>query len=439
VLDPIPSVITPPQAAQTLRASYFRPFHMHASLGPSAAVAQMKDGKLTVWTHAQGVYPVRAVLAPALGLSEADVHILHMEGPGCYGQTGADDAAFDAAILAQAHPGRPISLKWMRTDEHRFEPYGPAMAMELQASLDPDGEIMAWNHTVWSYPHLGRPRAGGGSTSGLLASWYLETPFERPVPQPAMWKHVGAHRNADPLYILPRKRVVEHFVADSPFRTSSMRGLGAYGNVFAIESFMDELAHAAGVDPVGFRLRYLHDPRAREVLEAAVEKAGRHPLGPGHGRGVAFAQYKNRACYCAVVMDVSVNEETGDIRLIRAVIAADAGQIVNPDALSNQLEGGLIQSSSWTLHEQVQFDRAGVTSLDWETYPILRFSQAPVVETVLLNRPGAPFLGGGEASQGPTGAAIANAVFDASGIRLRTLPFTPARVRLERVDDSLPG
>ena len=428
VADPIPETTPPPNAARTLQATYFRPFHMHASLGPSSAVAHMED-VLTLWTHAQGVYPVRAYVAHALEMDEADVHVIHKEGPGCYGHNGADDAAFDAALLARAFPGRPVSLKWMRTDEHRWEPYGPAMAIQMEASLDANGEIVDWNHAVWSYPHLGRARAGG-KVSGLLASWYLAEPFERPVPQPAMWNHVGAHRNADPLYVFPQKQVVKHFVADSPLRTTSMRGLGAYGNVFAIESFMDELAHAVGVDPVAFRLRYLQDPRAREVLEAAVDRAGQpSPSGPGRGRGVAFARYKNRACYCAVVVDVQVNRETGDIRLEHAVIAADAGQIVNPDALSNQLEGGLIQSASWTLKEQVQFDRAGVTSVDWETYPILRFPEAPTVETVLLNRPGAPFLGSGEASQGPAGAAIANAVFDAVGVRLRKVPFTPERVR----------
>ena len=206
VNDPIPEKVTPPSAAQTLRATYFRPFHMHASLGPSAGVAWMEGGKLTVWAHAQGVYPARAVIAHGLGLAEEDVHVIHREGPGCYGQNGADDAAFDAALLARALPGRPVSLKWMREDEHRWEPYGPAMAMAMEASLDADGEIVAWNHEVWSYPHLGRPRSGGGGTSGLLAAWDLAEPFARPKPQPSMWTHVGGHRNADPLGQLPQRR-----------------------------------------------------------------------------------------------------------------------------------------------------------------------------------------------------------------------------------------
>jgi CO/xanthine dehydrogenase Mo-binding subunit len=409
VTDPIPEKVTPSNAVQTLRATYFRPFHMHASLGPPAGVAWMEGGKLTVWAHAQGVYPVRAVIAHGLGMAEGDVHVIHREGPGCYGQNGADDAAFDAALLARAFPGRPVSLKWMREDEHRWEPYGPAMAMAMamEASLDAGGEIVAWNHEVWSYPHLGRPRAGA-QASGLLAAWDLAEPFARPKPQPSMWTHVGGHRNADPLYVLSNKRVVKHWVAESPFRTSSMRGLGAYGNVFAIESFMDELAHAAGVDPVAFRLRYLVDARAREVLEALPSPPAPLPAGEGskRGRGVAFARYKNRATYCAVMVDVSVHPETGEVRLERAVIAADAGQIVKPDGLSNQLEGGLIQAASWTLKEQVQFDRAGVTSVDWETYPLLKFAEVPVVETILLNRPVRHFWAAGRRRRGRRGRRL---------------------------------
>jgi len=235
------------------------------------------------------------------------------------------------------------------------------------------------------------------------------------------------------LYTFPRRRIVKHFLPDSPFRVSALRGLGAYANVFAIESFVDELAHAAGADPVEFRLRYLADERAQAVIEAAAEKAGWRPgkrsQGNDRGRGIAFARYKNRQSYVVVVVDLSVNRASGHIRLERAVVAVDAGQIVNPDNLSNQLEGMLIQSASWTLKEQVAFDRHGVISADWYSYPILRFRDAPEIETVLLNRPGQPYLGIGEGAQGPVPAAIANAAFDAVGIRLRQIPFTPERVK----------
>jgi nicotinate dehydrogenase subunit B len=430
--DPIPPIKAPAEAVQTLAATYFRPYQMHASLGPSAAVAQLRDGKLTVWTHSQGVYPLRAALAHVLGMSVGDIRAIHMDGPGCYGHNGADDAALDAALLARAVPGRPVSLKWMRSDEHGWEPYGAAAAIKMQASLDRNGDVVDWNHDVWGYSHRGRARALG-SISGLLAAWHLVEPFNRPPPRPSMGSQVGIHRNADPLYAFPRRRIVKHFVPDSPLRTSALRGLGSYANVFAIESFMDELAHAAGADPVEFRLRYLSDERARAVVKAAAQKVGwltgKRSAGDGRGRGFGFARYKNRQSYVAVVVDLRVNRDSGQIRLERAVGVADAGQVVNPDGLSNQLEGALIQSASWTLKEQVPFDRQGVISVDWVSYPILRFRDAPNIETRLLNRPGQPYLGIGEGAQGPVPAAIANAIFDAVGVRLRRIPFTPPRVK----------
>jgi nicotinate dehydrogenase subunit B len=430
--DPIPPIEVPAGAMHTVAATYYRPYHMHASLGPSAAVAQLVDGKLTVWTHSQGVYPLRAALAQVLGMPEDGIRAIHMDGPGCYGHNGADDAALDAALLARAVPGRPVSLKWMRVDEHTWEPYGPATVIRMQASLNKDGDVIDWNHDVWGYTHMGRPRLDG-NVSGLLAAWHLAEPFARPQPRPNMGPQGGIHRNADPLYAFPRQRIVKHFVPNSLLRTSSLRGLGSYANVFAIESFMDELAHAADADPVEFRLRYLMDERARATIEAAAQKAGWQPgrrsQGDGRGRGIAFARYKNRQSYVAVVVDLSVNRASGQIRLERAVIAADAGQIVNPDGLSNQLEGAFIQSASWTLKEQVVFDQHGLTSVDWYSYPILRFRDAPEIKTVLLNRPGQPYLGTGEGAQGPAPAAIANAAFDAVGIRLRQIPFTPERVK----------
>jgi len=336
----------------------------------------------------------------------------------------------DAALLARELPGRPVLLKWMRDDENAWEPVGPAMVIEMQASLDYEGEVIDWNHDVWSYPHLGRAR-GGGETSGLLAAWHLAEPFTKPELQPFLASHVDSHRNADPLYSFPQRRIVKHFVPDSPLRVSALRGLGAYANVFAIESFLDELANTAGVDPLQFRLRHLKDERARAVIEAAAEKAGwgQQEREDSHGQGMAFAQYKNRQCYAAIVVDLNVDRSSGQINLERVVIAADAGQIVNPDGLSNQLEGSFIQAASWTLNEQVTFNQSGITSRDWDSYPILRFPQAPLIETVLLNRPGLPFLGSGEAAQGPTPAAIANAVYDAVGVRLREIPFSPERVR----------
>ena len=425
--DTIPPIEAPAGAERTLAATFYRPFHMHASLGPSAAVAQLVDGKLTVWTHNQGVYPLRASLAKVLGMKEGDIRAIHMDGPGCFGHNGADDAALDAALLARNLPGRPVSLKWMRADENAWEPYGPATVIKMQASLNAGGDVIDWNHDVRGYAHSTRPHGDGDGRSGLLAAWHLAEPFP-PLRQELLKFPFGCiHRNADPLYAFPKRRIVLHFLKDSPLRSSALRGLGSYANVFAIESFVDELAHAAGADPVEFRLRHLTDERARAVIGAAAEKMGkRHE---GLGRGIGFARYKNIQSYVAVVVDLSVNRESGRIRLERAVIAVDSGQIVNPDALSNQLEGVFIQSASWTLKEQVSFDSGGITSLDWHSYPILRSSDTPEIETVLLNRPGRPYLGIGEGAQGPIPAAIANAVFDGFGIRLRRIPFTPERVK----------
>jgi CO/xanthine dehydrogenase Mo-binding subunit len=413
-----------------VEATYRRPFHMHASLGPSAAMAELSEGSLTVWSHSQGVSVLRVALAQALEMKAENVRVVHVEGAGCYGHNGADDAALDAALLAHAVPGRPVLLQWMREDENAWEPYGPAMVVKLQAVLDGAGSIAAWSHDVWSYTHMGRPLPYG-ERSGLLAAWHRERPMPAPRARPSLAEHAGIHRNADPIYDLPERRIVKHFVDDAPLRVSSTRGLGAYANVFAIESFMDELAHASACDPIEFRLRHLADARGRAVIEAAAERAGwgSGARAEGRGRGIGFARYKNRKCYAAVIVELEVESGSAEIRLDRAVIAADAGQVVDADGLANQLEGGLIQSASWTLKEQVSFDEFRVVSVDWQSYPILTFPEVPEIETVLLNQPGMPSLGSGEAAQGPTPAAIANAVFDAVGLRLRQIPFTPECLR----------
>jgi len=422
VEGPIPAHRPPERARHTLVARYTRPFQMHASIGPSVALAVFEQGQLHVWSHSQGVTVLRFALAEALRMSPDQVRVTHAEGAGCYGHNGADDAALDAALLARAVPGRPIRLQWMRDDEHRLEPYAPACQVDLTASLDAEGRVIDWSHEVLGYTHMGRGLPYG-KRSGLRAAWELADPLPPPTPRPRLEPHAGIHRNADPLYVFPNKRVIKHFVADSPLRVSSMRGLGAFGNVFAIESFMDELAEAAAMDPLEFRLRHLRDSRARAVLEAAAARASwRRQRSAGHGQGLAVARYKNSKAYAAIVVDVHVAPD-GRLRLERAVIAADAGQIVEPDTLCQQLEGGFIQAASWTLHERVVFDDTGVRNKDWDAYPILRFDEVPELQTVLIDRPDQPFLGAGEATTGPTPAAIANAISHATGVRPRDVPF----------------
>lgn len=435
--DPVPPIEIPQNAVKTLSATYFRPYHMHAAIGPSAGVAQLIDGKLTVWSHNQGPFPLRQAIAHVLDMEDANVRVIHRDGPGCYGHNGADDAGLDAALLARAIPGRPVSIKWMREDENAWEPYGPAMVMDTQASLDKDGNIIDWNFDVYSGQGGGRPRRDREGGSGLMPSWHLEKPFKkqafRPRPGSSRLPQSGSARNAEPIYSFPKQRIVNHFLPESPLRISSQRGLGSFANIFAIESFMDELAHEAGIDPVEFRLHHLTDERGRAVIEAAAEKfgwkSGTKNKKSNHGQGMGFLKYKNTASYVAIMVNLRVNPAGGQIYLENAVIAGDSGQIVNPDGITNQLEGAFLQAASWALREQVSFDQNGITSLDWHSYPILRFRDAPKVDIVLINRPGKPYMGVGEGALGPIPAAIANAVFDAAGIRLRLVPFTPERVK----------
>jgi CO/xanthine dehydrogenase Mo-binding subunit len=421
------------QIVNRFDATYTKRYVAHASIGPSCAVAELKDGRLRIWSHTQGVYPLRRDIATVMKMDPGSVIVSHVEGSGCYGHNGADDVALDAALLARAVPGRPVKVQWMRDDEFAWEPLGSAMVMKLSAGLAPDNSIADWQYELWSNVHNDRPGLPGGVN--LLAAWHLDKPVRpapiRPIPQPAG----GADRNALPLYDFPSQKVVRHLVREMPLRASALRALGAYANVFATESFMDELAGAAGSDPVEFRLRHLKDPRARAVIETVAAKASWKPglkKDGKHGRGIGFAKYKNLACYVACVADVEVDRETGQIRVLRVVAAADAGQIINPKGLEMQMEGGIIQSVSWTLKESVGFDRARVTSRDWAGYPILTFPEVPLVEVHLLDRPEEKSLGSGEASQGPAAAALVNAVSSALGRRIRDLPLTPDKIRQMR-------
>jgi nicotinate dehydrogenase subunit B len=420
-----------PPGTKIVAASYRRAYHMHGSIGPSCAVGLFEDGALTLWTHSQGVYPLRAALAQLTGLSPDKVRVIHLEGSGCYGHNGADDAGADAALLALALPGRPVRVQWMREDEHSWEPYGSAMLTRARAAIDPAGKIVAWDYTVRSFPHATRPNAGPGGAGNLLAARHRAQPMAQPAPKPIPLPEGGGDRNATPLYSIPDVRVQYEFVPEMKLRVSALRSLGAYMNIFSIESFMDELATAAGIDPVDFRLRHLSDPRAREVVTRAAERFGwlAHSQ-PGRGNGFAFARYKNLAAYLAVAVEVSIDRETGQVRLMRAVAAVDSGEAVNPDGIKNQIEGGILQSASWTLYESVRFDRTRILSRDWSSYPIMRFPAVPEsVEVYVIDRPGTPFLGTGEAAQGPTAAAIANAIANAAGVRLREVPLTAGRVK----------
>jgi nicotinate dehydrogenase subunit B len=413
----------------SLTATYARPYVAHASVGPSCAIAQLQGGTLTVWTHTQGVYPDRQAIAEMLHLPPEKVHCIHVQGSGCYGHNGADDAAADAALIAIHLPGRPIRVQWMRDQEFGWEPFGPAMITKARASLDASGRIADWDYGVWSNTHSMRP----GPAGSLLAAQHMSAAFPPPPPKPLPQPEGGGDRNAIPLYDLPRAKVVHHFIPDMPLRISALRSLGGYMNVFSIESFMDELAQAAHADPVAFRLRHLDDPRARDVINATATHfnwATRPKGGHGTGCGFAFARYKNLAAYCAIAIQLKVDHESGRIQVERIMAAVDTGQAVNPDGIRNQIEGGILQSMSWTLYESVSFDDTRIRSVDWATYPIMRFDAVPgTLDVHVIDRSGHPFLGCGEASQGPACAALANAIADATGKRLRELPLTPSRIK----------
>jgi nicotinate dehydrogenase subunit B len=419
---------------KTIEATYTRPYQAHGSIGPSCAVAQLIDGAMTVWTHTQGVYPDRQGIAEMLRMPPASVRLIHVEGSGCYGHNGADDAAADAALIARALPGRPVRVQWMREQEHAWEPFGPAMVTKLKASLDGgNGKITDWHFDVWSNTHSMRP----GGAGAMLAAQHMAQPFAVPAPRPLPLPEGGGDRNAIPIYTVPNAQVVHHFIPAMPLRISAMRALGAYHNVFSIESFMDELAGLAAADPVEFRLKHLEDQRGRAVIEKAALgfgwKSGQKAP-QDRGFGFAFARYKNLAAYCAIASEVEVNRETGRPRLVRAVAAVDSGQVINPDGLINQIEGAIVQSMSWTLYESVTFDDTRITSIDWQTYPILRFDAVPdSIEVHIIDRPGQPFLGSGETGQGPAAASVANAIANATGKRLRNLPLTRKRIK-EAID-----
>jgi nicotinate dehydrogenase subunit B len=415
----------PPAAPGQIEATYTRMHIAHAAIAPSCGLALYRDGRLEVWTHSQGVYPLRDALARTLKLDPAAISVRHAQGPGCYGHNGADDAAADAAVLAMRRPGVPVRVRWRREEEFGFEPVSPAMVVTVRAALDASHRAADWTTEIWSGRHSNRPGSGGN----LLAAEALPDPPPPPPVTESSNPPGAGTRNGEPLYAFAQKRIVHHLIAETPVRTSSLRGLGATLNVFAIESFVDELAERAGIDPVAYRLSLLTDPRAQAVTEHVARISGWQaglPTGTGHGRGIGFARYKNLAAYAAVVAEVAVEE---GIRLLNVWCAADAGLVINPDGAINQLEGGVVQAASWALKEGVRLDTAGIASLDWEGYPVLRFSEVPEVTVELVEpRADLPPLGVGEAAGGPTVAAIGNAVAHALGARLRDLPLTRERV-----------
>lgn len=416
---------TPP-AARRIARRFFRPFIAHASIGTCCAIATWLGNTVTIQCHSQGIYNLRTDLAKALRMPAERIIVQHVEGAGCYGHNGADDVALDAALVARAHPGRPVRVLWSRAEELGWGPVSPAMFVDVEAEADEAGTLLRWTQRVASNGHSGRP--GRGKEPTLLAASMIADPF--PVPpaiNPPLAGGGGAQRNAVPQYRVPALHVGMARITSMPLRTSALRGLGALVNVWAIETVMDELAIQSGEDPIAHRLRHLDDARSRDVLSlaASMSRWATRRKREGFGMGLAVARYKGTGAWCAAVAEIEAGER---ILCRRLWLAGDVGEVINPDGALNQLEGGAVQATSMCLLEAVRHDARRITSDAWDSYPILRFSEVPMVEARLIARPEAPPLGAGEASLGPVIAAIANAIADALDVRVTRWPFTPDNI-----------
>ena len=401
------------ETAQVFRGSFFKPYVMHASIGPACGIAYYKDERLEVWTHSQGVFPFRAALATMLNMKEENIRVTGIPGPGCYGHNSSDDAAADAAVIARTIPGRYIRVQWTRPQENQWEALGCAMRMDVEAGLSDQGSITYWNTGVWTDSHSTRPNADSGT---LLTARYLDSPAN----MQSRGYLGGGYRNAEPYYKVMQKKIVAHYY-DGPLRVSSLRSLGAYANIFAVESIIDEISESLSLHPLDFRIRNLEDIRAIEVLQKLKERTDQVKPSTGEGLGYAFARYKNSDAYCAVAVLARIDAQSV-IELIKMWAVVDAGEVINPDGLTQQTEGGMLQAASWTLMEEVQFDTRHIVSGDWTTYPVFRFRDVPLVEVMLIDRPDEPALGGGEVAMPPVPAAITNAIYRITGERIYDLP-----------------
>ena len=437
-IPPPPLKEPPNNASLTITALYEKPYLMHGAIGPSAACAIFKDSFLKVWSHSQGIYQLRESLAVSFDMETENIKIYHIPGSGCYGHNGADDAAYEAVLIAFNLPGIPILLKWTRSEEHCWEPYGTAMTCKLRGSINKNGKIIDWSHESYGDTFMNRPNPDVNKNphSKFVSSHFIKSPLKWPKSQPTFSPHGGIHRNIVPYYNFKNNRLIKNLVQNLPLRTSSLRSLGAFMNIFSIESFLDELSYEAEIDPVKFRLDHLDDERAKETIRVLDEmmKTDKENSDCFVGSGIAFGRYKNTAAYSSVGIELEVNDHSSII-LKRAWITADVGEIIDPDGVTQQLEGGLIQAASWTLYESVAYDENEIISKDWENYPIMRFDNIPNIKTVLINQPTQPFLGCGETVAGPTAAAISNALFNAIGIRLRRMPFTPDAIQKKLLSD----
>jgi len=423
--------------AKNIKATYNFPVQTHASIGPSCAVADYKDGKLTVWSASQATHSMQHELSVITGLPKESIRLIYLDGSGCYGRNGHEDATADAA-LASIAIGKPVRLQWMRHDETALAPKSPPRTMDFEASLDSNGNIIGWKSDF--YIALNQVAFMKPLDFPLLAA------TDTGVPRPGNW--VGfLFQNSGAPYLVPNITVNTKHVAQTFLRSSHLRSPGRIENSFGNESFIDELATSSNADPAEFRIKNLNDPRAIAVIRAAMKSSGWQSREPAFksnqnakivtGRGIAYVRYNNSITYVATVAEIEVNKETGKISVKNLHVAHDCGQIINPDGVQNQIQGGAIQTVSRVLMEEVKWTGSEIESVDWASYPIVRFNDVPKVHTVLIDQPGTPSWGAGEQTPTTIPAAIANAVFDATGVRLRTIPFTPESVKLALKEQSV--
>ena len=416
------------KGSKTLNSIYKKSYLMHAPLAPSAACAIFKNKKFEIYSHSQALHDLKGTLVKAFNMKEEDITLIFTPGSGCYGHNGADDAAFEVSLLSKEFPNQHILLKWTREDEHTWEPYGSAAINILNGTIDKSGKILYWSHEVFSDTYMTRPSEK--ELNNFASYKLMNNNFNKNKSTPKTAAHMGIHRNLDPLYDFKEKRLVKNLVHDLPLRTSALRTLGAFANVSASEAFLNELAHSMNIDFFDIRIKNLNDKRAIDVLTDLRSQMSREEIGINNARGIAFSRYKNSAAYCAVGVELFINDEL-DIILKNAWISVDAGEIAYEDGIIAQVEGGFIQAASWCLYEEVKFDNKEINSKDWDNYKIIEFNNIPIIKTSVLDRPSYQYLGVGEVVAGPTGGAISNAIHDALGERVRSMPFTKESIKRE--------
>ena len=419
------------KSCTTLTSEYKKGYLMHGPIGPSAACSIFSNNKFTIYSHSQALYDLKLSCSEYFGVDPENVTLKFIPGSGCYGHNGADDVAFEAGLLSKEFPDTHVLLKWTRQDEHCWEPYGSASLNKLTGVINDKGKIIYWSNEVFSDTYMTRP--SNTELDNFISYNLVNNHFIKRKSTPKTNAHMGIHRNLDPLYDFGETRLIKNLVHDLPLRTSALRTLGAFSNVVALECFINEIAKTKNIDPFEIRINHLSDERAIGVIKNLRDQMTKEIQKEGLHRGIGFSRYKNSAAFCAVGVELKVNDDL-EIKLINAWISVDAGEVAYEDGIKAQVEGGFIQAASWSLYEEVKFDTKEITSIDWDTYQIIGFDNIPNIKTDVLDKEGLPYLGVGEVVAGPTGAAISNAISDALGQTIKTMPFTKEIITKELLE-----